>query len=84
MRESNFNEIDESKVLWELEKGEQLTKEDIDKAMDHPDVRPSSLHSTAATAAADEEGSALTSHQPSFQLYFGPGFEERLELEMEE
>ena len=72
-------EIDESKVLWELREGEQLSKEDIDKAMDDPDVRPSSFHTTAIDT--DESSS---SHLPQFQLYFGPGFENRLELEMEE
>jgi hypothetical protein len=37
-----------------------------------PDIRPALLHSLGESS------------QPSFQLYFGPGFEQRLELEMEE
>jgi hypothetical protein len=71
MREHQ-SEVDERKVLWELKKGAQLSKEDVNNAMADPDIRPASLHSL-------EESS-----QPSFKLYFGPGFEDRLELEMEE
>ena len=68
-------EVNETKFL-ELREGEQLSKEDIERAMDHPDVRPSSLY------AVEEE--SVSKHQPSFQLYFGPGFEKRLEMEIEE
>jgi hypothetical protein len=40
--------------------------------MDDPDIRPVPLHGVEKTS------------RPSVQLYFGPGFEERLELELEE
>ena len=59
-------------MLWDLKPGEQLTTEDIEKAMKDPDIRPSPLHNLEKTS------------KPSVQLYFGPGFEERLELEMDE
>jgi len=61
-------------LAWsELPPGQQLTKEDIDWALDDPDIKPRALHST-------NENNAV----PPAQLYFGPGFEERLELEMDE
>lgn len=66
-------EVDETNMVWELKQGEQLTPEDIERSMADPDIRPASL-----LHGADE------SSHPSFQLYFGPGFEERLELEMDE
>ena len=58
--------------MWDLGPGEQLTPDDIEKAMEDPEVRPVPIHGA-------EKGLKL-----SAQLYFGPGFEERLELEMEE
>ena len=59
--------------LWELPKGEQLTKEDIEKSLQDPDVKPGSAYGTQ-----DVDGVS------NIQLYFGPGWEERLEIEMEE
>jgi hypothetical protein len=59
--------------LWELLKGEQLTKEDVEKSLQDPDVKPGSAYGTQ-----DVDGSS------NVQLYFGPGWEERLEIEMEE
>ena len=70
MREKG--QFDAMKTKWDLKEGEHLLPKDIEKAMEDPDIRPAPLHSL-------EESS-----QPTFQLYFGPGFEERLELEMEE
>ncbi|KAG7347352.1 hypothetical protein IV203_016057 [Nitzschia inconspicua] len=60
-------------TLWELSEGEQLTKQDIERALEDPDVKPSALFGTEDDAK-----------QTSIQLYFGPGWEDRLELEMEE
>ena len=57
----------------ELQSGEQLAPKDIEKAMNDPEIRPVPLFSMDKP-----------SEPPSFQLYFGEGFEERLELEMEE
>jgi hypothetical protein len=59
------------KVL-ELPQGQQLEVEDIRRAM--KDIKPSSLFSS----------SDATSKPESFQLYFGEGFERRLEMEMDE
>ncbi|KAG7367984.1 hypothetical protein IV203_030727 [Nitzschia inconspicua] len=60
-------------TLWELPEGEQLTKQDIERALEDPDAKPSALFGTEDDAK-----------QTSIQLYFGPGWEDRLELEMEE
>lgn len=49
-----------------------MTPGDIELAMDDADIRPVPLHGVDKTS------------RPSVQLYFGPGFEERLELELEE
>ena len=68
----NQSQIDDAEVLGELRRGEQLTSRDIELAMDDPDIRPVPLHGVEKTS------------RPSVQLYFGPGFEERLELELEE
>lgn len=62
----------ESIELWELKPGEQLTQKDIETAMQDPEIRPNPIHTSGRSS------------QPSFQRYFGPGFEQRLELEMEE
>jgi hypothetical protein len=59
--------------LWELPQGEQLTKEDIERAMEDPGIKPATVY-----------GSEDVSGHSSIQLYFGPGWEDRLELEMEE
>jgi hypothetical protein len=60
--------------IWELLKGHQLAPADIDAALQDPELVPKSLLSFGNG----------TSKQPSVQRYFGPGFEQRLELEMEE
>ena len=57
-------------LVLELEPGEQLEPADIERAMNDPLVKPVPIYSTSGET------------QP--QLYFGPGFEERLELELEE
>ena len=72
LRHQRFGDIAEVDILSELSPGEQLCEEDIEKAMNDPDIRPKALH--ASDGAID----------PPVQLYFGPGFEERLELELEE
>ena len=65
-------DMDEASVLLELESGEQLEQVDVARAMDDPDIKPLPLYS------ADE------TRKVGPQLYFGPGFEDRLEIEMEE
>lgn len=71
-------EGDGEKVL-ELKKDEQLSASDIMKALEHPSLKPVPLHSGTGEDEKDN-GSILA----GVQLYFGPGFEERLEMEMEE
>jgi len=68
------NELDENfRSLCELPQGEQLSVEDIERALNDPDIKPATVYGTE-----DAETSS------SIQLYFGPGWEDRLELEMEE
>ena len=61
-------------VLPELSEGDQLEKTDIDRAMADVDLK--SLHCSSSVELGNS--SKMT------QLYFGPGFEDRLELEMDE
>ncbi|KAL3944446.1 MAG: hypothetical protein SGBAC_001474 [Bacillariaceae sp.] len=58
--------------LWQLKEGETLLPEDITRALKDPEVQPAAMYSLDGLSV------------PSLQRYFGPGFEERLELEMEE
>ena len=58
-------------VLLELRDGQQLEAEDIEKAIHDSTIRPVPLYSSLDKPVAA-------------QLYFGPGFEDRLEMEMEE
>ena len=58
--------------MLELKPTEQLEPEDIQKALEDASVRPVSLYGSVGSL------------QPGTQLYFGPGFENRLEVEMEE
>jgi hypothetical protein len=60
---------------YELDIGEQLTEHDIDRAMNDPDIKPAPLYSSNTNDSKKSLGP---------QLYFGPGFEDRLEMEMEE
>ena len=70
------NNKDDKGLLLELQEGEQLEVDDIEKAINDSTIRPVPLYS-----ASDD-----VSSQPAVpaQLYFGPGFEDRLEMEMEE
>lgn len=63
--------------LRELSSGEQLTADDIKEALEDPDVKPAPLF---GLDAEKKEGELPR----NVQLYFGPGFEQRLELELEE
>jgi hypothetical protein len=62
--------VDETNILLELGKGEQLLPADIERAIKA--INPVPLYS------------AETEKKVEPQLYFGPGFEERLEMELEE
>lgn len=65
-------EVNEAAALLELDPGEQLTEADILRAMEDPDIKPVPLYSSA------------TNKKLGPQLYFGPGFEDRLEMELDE
>ena len=62
-------------LVLELGRDEQLTKEDIEKALSDSTVVPKPLYNSSnATLQATDAA----------QIYFGPGFEERIEMEMEQ
>jgi hypothetical protein len=69
-------------VVWELSRGEQLEPIDIERAMKHPDILPVPLFSATSASNTVTTTTGLPKIIP--QLYFGPGFEDRLELELEE
>jgi hypothetical protein len=71
------NSTSSSLVLNELQAGERLSEADIDRAMQDPDIKPQPIY--GASSNNDKNGKIVGT-----QLYFGPGFEKRLELEMEE
>lgn len=63
--------------MLELRDGEQLEAEDVEKAIKDSTIRPVPLYSSL-------ENDDSSSMPVAAQLYFGPGFEDRLEMEMEE
>ena len=67
---SNGNE-----KLLEMPASEKLNLDDVVGAINDPSIRPISLY------AGDESS---TKRQGAAQLYFGPGFERRIEMEMDE
>ena len=66
----------DGEFLLELKEGEQLSASDIENAMNDSDIRPVSLYNAPDSENAQKQFAA--------QLYFGPGFEDRLEMEMDE
>lgn len=62
-------------MILELEGHEQLTKKDIENSLNDSTVTSKPLYNASRSALGDA-GFA--------QLYFGPGFEERVEMEMEQ
>jgi len=77
--QTNKDDDDEDEaavLLLELEEGEQLEEDDIARAMDDPEIKPVPLYS--ADSSKNKKAGTMT------QLYFGPGFENRLEMELEE
>lgn len=71
---ANGESVDERTVPMELSSGEQLQPSDIERAMEDSDILPVPLYG----ASQDEKKMVKP------QLYFGPGFEDRLEMELEE
>lgn len=67
--------IREDDDILELKPGQQLEPTDITRAMQDPTIRPVPLCGVANRNGGDA---------PAPQLYFGPGFEHRLEMELEE
>jgi hypothetical protein len=67
-------EVDEREVPLEMKEGEQLEASDIERAMQDADIKPVPLYGVSQDSDKKQGP----------QLYFGPGFEDRLEMEMEE
>ena len=68
---------DTTTIVLELDLGDQLEASDIQKAMD--DLRPAPIY------ASSRDGESRRTQLPgSHPLFFGNGFENRLELEIEE
>lgn len=63
------------KIILELESGEQLTKDDIELGLNDSTIGVKPLY--CAKDSVIENGTAI-------QLYFGPGFEDRIEMELEQ
>mmetsp|Transcript_27464 Transcript_27464/g.63558 ORF Transcript_27464/g.63558 Transcript_27464/m.63558 type:complete len:529 (+) Transcript_27464:508-2094(+) len=66
--------------IQELQEHEQLTEQDVKQALEHPELQPTSLFAHHG----DQKNSNSQSASSLAQLYFGPGFEDRVEMEMEE
>jgi len=65
----------EKRMLLQLEADEQLTEEDVCNALKDSTVMAKPLYNACNSVLAKGE---------AVQLYFGPGFEERIELELEQ
>jgi hypothetical protein len=65
----------EDDLVLELGPGEQLTKEDVEKALNDSTVVPKPLYNSS---------NSVLDSKDAVQIYFGPGFEERIEMEMEQ
>ena len=75
-RLSKYNsETQNDEIILELGQGEQLSKQDIERALNDSSIGVKPLYS--ATNSVLDDGSSI-------QLYFGPGFEDRIEMELEQ
>lgn len=74
MRTKNKQNLKDDFIL-ELPANEQLTKTDVEKALLDSTIVPKPLYNSS--------NSVLDSTDAT-QIYFGPGFEERIEMEMEQ
>eukprot|EP00592_Proboscia_alata_P000906 CAMPEP_0194373810 /NCGR_PEP_ID=MMETSP0174-20130528/22239_1 /TAXON_ID=216777 /ORGANISM="Proboscia alata, Strain PI-D3" /LENGTH=1479 /DNA_ID=CAMNT_0039153075 /DNA_START=106 /DNA_END=4545 /DNA_ORIENTATION=- len=67
-----------NKALLELEEGEQLQLEDIKRALDDTTLNTKPLYNAATSESLQKETAN------AIQLYFGRGFENRLEMELDQ
>ncbi|KAL7567445.1 hypothetical protein ACA910_021403 [Epithemia clementina (nom. ined.)] len=61
----------------------QLAEQDIARAMEHADIKPIPIFSSRIQYEGQERKKHNVVVQVGTQLYFGPGFEDRVELELE-
>ena len=74
LAKADVENLDEDKFVLELDEHEQLEIEDIVRALDDTSLNTAALYNSS--------NSPLTALHTA-QLYFGRGFEERLELELD-
>ena len=67
--------LNNADLILELGNNDQLTKEDVELALSDSTVVPKPLYNSADSALNPIDGA---------QIYCGPGFEERIEVEMEQ
>lgn len=80
---SSSSKFQDDDFVLELEEGEQLEEEDIRRALDDTTVGSMSLYGGAAgEGAGSDDDRGENNPGRAAQLYFGPGFEDRLEMEM--
>jgi hypothetical protein len=66
-------------ALLEMKEGKQLTAGDIETALNDTTLSIKPIYNAVGSGL----GTAGDGRQQALQLYFGPGFEERLEMELE-
>ncbi len=66
--------------ILELGEGEQLEVEDIERALNDTSINSAPLY--YASSSALRPSNKVDGH--ALQLYFGPGFEDRLEMELDQ
>lgn len=65
-------------MIQELTEYQQLTKDDVEQALQHADLQATPIYSSFQNKRKKQKPATIA------QLYFGPGFENRVEMEMEE
>ena len=76
---------DEEETQKSLHSNMQLSEQDIARAMEHAEIKPIPIFGSNTTKGSTNNSKKKTKHVVvGTQLYFGPGFEDRVELELEE
>mmetsp|Transcript_21473 Transcript_21473/g.44794 ORF Transcript_21473/g.44794 Transcript_21473/m.44794 type:complete len:353 (-) Transcript_21473:226-1284(-) len=69
-------------ILQELDQHEQLTQDNVERALQqHADLQATPMFSSGSS---NNDPKTTQKKKSMAQLYFGPGFEDRVEMEMEE
>lgn len=77
LKEHNMkNRPESAHMLLQLDANEQLSEEDIDRSLNDSTMTSKALYNASTSTLAESAGFA--------QLYFGPGFESRIEMELDQ